>query len=494
DLDYLTNIGFIQLVGTKISFQHYLIYESVQRNLSRSEILDFNRVIFFFYNRNKSNTTLEKLTKHAAIATLYSHAGVYAKQLADRLYTDGHYELSLEYYEYYLDHLAECSSKEKLIARTTNVFVKVQSLHVILGSYADMENTSHTLIELSEKTTVKQQLEIYTALTRSSWVLGNLHEAKNHAQKNIDIAQQHGIHDAEIAASFRYGSIHSELGHFLKTLAINENIQQQITPEEYEQKFGLFPMLYPGVTSINSICHAELGNYDESLKYCNLSANFVHGCSDKFTKIFVGVHVGYSLFLLGRLSDALTYLQDVQKIIKTTKASLFAIECQSMIGACQLYLGHYDEGAENVKTAYDLTNTTLQGNKRGMSDLHYLESLLVQFDTEQLSEIINIKIKEAQTSGQESYVAWMYFSKAIYKAFYKRSLTGFVGALAESSKRAQELQMGALLDNIIYLTRIEKTGLLGFQDKAQPTRLLNKAEFFFGLTQNIKPIHFHKKE
>ncbi len=492
----LRDQNFLKIERSQISFSHHLAYESIKFLLTTEENERLSRQLFYIYLKNKNmHDRTEKLANYAFAAGLNGFACYFSECFADSLYKNGQFELASVYYERHINLLDTCSSPEKIKKRVVASLIKTHDSYLILGKNDKAREIALSLSNIAEELSILERSEIYSLLTRSYWTLGQFTEAGQYARINIELSQTLEDKSHRISSLVRYGSICSELGEFRKTIEIHNKALNEIDAHEHDRKFGLFVNAYSNVTSVQSICYAELGNYLKTQEAVDTSLQSFEKTDDLFSKLFIITHASYALVLMGKFSQALKYLEQGSLIFSETKASLLGPECISLLGICKLYNGQMEEGLEKIELSQSLLKNTFQGHKKGMIDLIYLESLLISFHTEKFSQIIDLKIEECKRTGQLSFVAWMYFTKAVYHAFYKRSTKGFVGSLAKANMIARNLEMGTLIENVKSLSMLDNSGVLALTENcvSHNALFLDKARFFCELTRNIKPINFHRK-
>ncbi len=491
DLILLQKNGYIERQGEFIRFQHHLMYEGIKKSIAVSESHALHTQAFRFFIR-QDNKNLERLVYHAREAGLIAYACVLAKKLADRMYHESQYDLASDYYDLYVEWLKFSSTSAKFLNRTIDALIPLHAACLILGKKERAEAISSYLANISEETSLEDRFKIYSTLSTAYWTVGELTKARECARKNIENSKILNLRDAKLSTISRYGAISMEVGDFHAAVDMHKQVLDDIGPDEHFQKFSMFVEAYASSTSIESFCYAELGQIDLAEESALEGYKHFNETSDLFTQLYISVHCGYSMAVIGKFEQALRYLEQGIKTRETMKITLLVPPALALIGLCHFHLGNTEQGIKKTAEAQELARKTFQGSKKGIIDICYAESLLINFDTETFANKIDLLIDEMKDMQQFSYIAWLYFYKAVYHAFYNRSIQGFVGSYAKSSAIAQNLDMGTLTANLKSLANLEESRLLNMKNQEPvPNGFFDKSLFFYNKTRNVKPISFH---
>jgi len=484
--------GLIRVSEAKIFFQHHLYYEGIRNEIGAIERKEIHKSVFTFLFKRRSSIGHERLIQHAQEADLKNYACVLAKKFADQLYKDAHYELASYYYDVYLETLKICSSPSKSGKRTIEALIPLHAISLILGDPKKEESISSFLQNIMTESDLNTRYNIDAALTTSYWTTGNFKKAQQFASQNVINAKKINDRHLIIASKARYGALCMEVGDFQQSLTVNDKILELIDYNERHDKFGLFISGYAAALTVQSICHYEVGDFNKSRELAIKSYKLFEQSNDDFTRLYVSVHAGYSMAMMGEHKLALSYLDKGLSLSAKNKMLLIASPGLALSGLCHAYLGNIDAAQSNMSKALSLTERTFKGSKRGIIDLAWMESLLVGFKTLEFSQNIDRVIEENKKMQQISHVGWLYFLKAIYHGFYQDSIQGFVGAFVKAGVIAQTYDMRTLQANLQKLAQLEPSGILSNAPKdISPSTFFDKAEFFYNLTKKVKPISFH---
>lgn len=494
DLEYLEKSKFVILKDGVVSFRHHLLYENIKHSISDTQKKSLHREIFFYELKKKKNRNYESLVYHSLEGGVFSYACYFSLKFATMLHNKGQNELSSKYFDIYTHNLASCSAPAKVKDRLLNAFPAMHANLLILGDKQRAESISKAIANIFEDLPLEKKFKANTILLTSYWAHGNTLKAYQLAKRNQDIANITKNKEFLVSSHARLGSIEQELGNFSEALRVLDIAYSHIDKKNLQIKFGLLPYAYAVITTIKTLCLGELGNQYETKKNIKKVLNFYVSISDNFTKLFIAVNTAYSLILLGEFRTALKYLNDAYALTKNNPSNLLIPACLSLMAQCHLYLGNYKKGIECMDLSRLSRGNTFEGTKKGMIEVSYLESLLITFDTKTFALQIDEKINGSMSDGQLPYAAWMYFLKAVYFAFYKKSVKGYVGSLAKANVIAQTLNMQPLIENLNSLSYLESSGLANTSNiPFVECNSFDKAAFFFNHTQKIQPVNFHKE-
>lgn len=490
----LQNEGFIKKFNNALHFQHHLYYEAIQNVTSSLESHDFHRSIFGLLNRKRSGQNIERLIRHASQAGLKNQTCVLSKKFANILYKSTHYELAAYYYNLYLENVSACSAPQKLGKRTIQVLIPLHSISLILGDHLKEESISNYLLNATNDSDAITRHNIDAALTTSYWTNGHIQKAKQFAKQNIYNALEITDRNLIITAKARYAALCAEVADFRSAIVENDEVFSLITPQGRHEKFGMFVEGLAAATTVHSICHYELGNFDLSKDLAKNAYRIFDESDDNFTRLYISAHAGYTMIMLGEHGWALAYLEQGLATRTKNKATLIAAPALALTGLCHFHIGNIDIGRQKIKESLSLMQSTFKGSKKGIINLAWMESLLVGFRTEEFAENIDKVIDETKDMEQIPHLGWLYFLKAIYHAFFQNSIQGFIGAYTKAVMIAENFDMKALRLNLISLSHLESSGILSaIEDTAFPPGFFDKAEYFYKRTSNVKPISFHIK-
>lgn len=475
-----------------ISFDHQITYDFFCSYFNRDDLVALHKKIFhYFRSVRRAGNDSSQLSKHALSGGLLTFSYIYYKKQARESMRTGQYINAACCYEQCLSIIDIVSSKRKNAQRLLPIYKDLLSAYLILWEHEKSKDVSRKLLLLSEQFSQIERLNIHSLITAIHWTIGDFPKALTSSCNVFETSKQikftHGI----ITAGVRCGSLQAEMGLYQECLKFYEETLSYISEDMRTEKFGLFVSAYPNITSVQSMCYAEMGMGEEYISSRNISVECLSEDVDDFTKLFITTHTGYAFYLNGHFNEAQPYLEIGYDISNKMKAGLLKSTADALLGICRVYQGD-DTGLELIKGAERHARLTHQFHKKGMIDLLYLEGLLLTYDLNTFLEQVDKKIEFSERTKQLSFAAWMYFLKAIYFAFYNTSGPGYIGSIAKANMIAETLGLKALQNNIVSLTMLYQSNLYDTSpDNFSGAIFYDKATFFYRHSANVIPLYRH---
>lgn len=291
-----------------------------------------------------------------------------------------------------------------------NIRLDIRNALMPLGRHREILPYLLEAADLGIKNGSETQLTLtYSYLAHYYWLVGDWKQSIEYGELSLRSADDSHNFGLQTVTRFILGLAYYSIGDFagsIRYLDFNDDLRVR---DQLKSRFGMFAT--PSVVSAGwmSWGAAELGSFEDALKWAQESRELARLTGRPFDDIQGNLALGGILLMRGEVSEAIQYLQDAVKICERADVRILFPRVAAALGYAFALEGKSDRARELSERALQQADKMDLASMRSFCSRWICEVKLLASDPSDALESARTMLRECEASGEKAHIAWAHY-------------------------------------------------------------------------------------